>query len=340
MLSGSTSILVPMLRTLKPIIDRVKYYQIIEDEIKELFYVQIYKPILDLASSPMNRGFQNAPNYLLEAIRSGKIAYVDGYFVGDFNAQVGLAMRKLGATFNGTKKAYAIQRYQLPLDVQHAIDEGARLLQQRLSDIYGHLEHLQKNDITKSINFDSHFSGIFLDLDKQFSSTVNKDLSVPMDKSPYMQDALKKNYTENLNLEIKKWYSESVLRLRQKVNKNVEEGFRANKLIPIIQAEKNISYRRANFIAKQETSLLVSQYREQRYTHAGLKRYKWLTSEDARVRPNLEARKTGHTANNHRILNGRIFSWDEPPIVDSATGRRCHPGMDYGCRCLAIPVIE
>lgn len=329
-----------MIKTLKPIIDRVKYYSMIEEEIKELFYVHIFKPILDIASDPLEKSFENSPGYLLQAIRTGKIAYTDGYFVGDFNAKVGLAMRQLGAVFNHTSKAYAIERYKLPADVQNAINEGTRLLQQRIEKIYGKLSELQQNDLSKSINFESHFSGIFMDLNKQFSSTVNKDLSVPMDKSPYMQEALKKNYTENLNLEIKKWYDEAILRLRKKVNENVEEGFRASKLIPIIQAEKNISYRKANFIAKQETSLLVSQYREQRYTHAGLRRYKWLTSEDARVRPNLEARKTGHTSNNHRILNLRIFSWDEPPVVDSATQRRCHPGQDYGCRCVAVPIVE
>lgn len=330
-----------MIKTLKPIIDRIKYYSIIEEEIKELFYTQIFKPILQLASAPLEQSFQNSPNYLLQAIRTGKIAYTDGFFVGEFNSKVGLAMRQLGATFNHTRKAYAIERYKLPLDIQNAINEGSRLLKQRIETIYGKLEELQKNDIEKSIKFDTHFSGIFMDLDKQFSSTVNKDLSVPMDKSPYMEAALKKNYTENLNIEIKKWYSESVLRLRQKVYKNVEEGFRADKLIPIIQAEKNISYRKANFIAKQETSLLVSQYRQQRYVHAGLPRYRWRTSEDARVRPNLEARRTGHTANNHRILNGRVFRWDEPPIVDSATGRRCHPGEDWGpCRCVADPIVE
>ena len=328
------------MRLLKPILDRVRYYQIIEDEIKSFLYLTIYKPILDRATGELEKSFENASSYLLNAIKSNKIAYVEGFFVGEFNSKVGLEMRRLGAIFNHTRKAYAIDRYKLPIDIQSAINEGDRLLKERVRNIYGYLEELNKNPFPKSINLESHFQGIFIDLDKQFSSTVTKDLSVPIDKTPYMQEALRKNYIENLDLSIRKLYSESVQRLRTKVYKNVEEGFRATKLVPIIQGEKNISYRHALFIAKQETSLLVSKYREARYTHAGLKRYKWLTSEDSRVRPNAEARKTGHTSNNHRRLNLRIFSWTDPPIVDSATGRKCNPGEDFGCRCLALPIIE
>lgn len=328
------------MKYLKPIIDRPKYFEIIEKEIKTLLYLSIFKPILDLATDPLEKSFENASAFLLNAIRNNKIAYVDGFFVGEFNSKVGLEMRRLGAIFNHTRKAYAIDKYKLPLEIQTAINEGDRLLKQRVTKIYGYLEELQKGEALKSINLEPHFTGIFIDLDKQFSSTVSKDLSVPIDKTPYMQEALRKNYIENIDIAIKKLYSESVIRLRQKVYKNVESGFRATKLVPIVQGEKNISYRHALFIAKQETSLLVSKYREARYTHAGLKRYKWLTSEDARVRPNAEARKTGHTSNNHRRLNLRIFSWDDPPIVDTATNRKCNPGEDFGCRCLALPIIE
>ncbi len=328
------------MKILKPIYERDKYFSLIEEDIKRLFYYTIYKPIIDIASQDIERSFENSKGALIRAIKTGKIAFVDGYFVGEFNASIGLAIRQMGGIFNHSRKAYAIQLVNIPMDVRVAINEGSKLLQQKVKGIYSALEDLQKNDITKSIDIDSLYSGIFIDLDQQFSSTVTKDLSVPMDTTPYMREQLKKDYTENLNLEIKEWYDKAIQRLRQKVYKNVEEGFRATHLIPIIQAEKQVSYNKAKFIAKQETSLLVSKYREARYTQAGLRRYKWLTSDDSRVRPNLEARKTGHTSNNHRILNGRIFSWDEPPIVDSATGRRCNPGEDYGCRCVAAPIVE
>ena len=42
----------------------------------------------------------------------------------------------------------------------------------------------------------------------------------------------------------------------------------------------------------------------------------------------------------HRHLNGKRFSWNDPPVVDARTGRRCHPGQDYQCRCVALPVFD
>ncbi|MEQ1890362.1 MAG: phage minor head protein [Alphaproteobacteria bacterium] len=55
---------------------------------------------------------------------------------------------------------------------------------------------------------------------------------------------------------------------------------------------------------------------EQPATH-----YIWRTRGDNKVR-------AAHAAN-----NGKIFSWDDPPV----TG---HPGEDYGCRCTAEPYIQ
>src|ERR1017187_6544976 len=109
------------MKTLKPILDRPRYYEIIEAEIKSLLYQTIYKPIIDLATAPLEKSFENASAFLMNAIRNNKIAYVDGFFVGEFNSKIGLEMRRLGAIFNHTRKAYAIDKYKLPLDLQTAI---------------------------------------------------------------------------------------------------------------------------------------------------------------------------------------------------------------------------
>ena len=59
-----------------------------------------------------------------------------------------------------------------------------------------------------------------------------------------------------------------------------------------------------------------------------MEEYVWSTSQDSRVR------------DSHRRLNRKKFRWDDPPVVDPKTGRRCHPGEDYGCRCVALPVFN
>lgn len=46
------------------------------------------------------------------------------------------------------------------------------------------------------------------------------------------------------------------------------------------------------------------------------------------------------TRSGHRRLNGGMFNWDDPPVVDSTTGERGHPGLDKYCRCWAEPVPD
>ena len=42
-----------------------------------------------------------------------------------------------------------------------------------------------------------------------------------------------------------------------------------------------------------------------------------------------------------------MFSYDDPPEMWYMTkhgivytGRRCNPGEDYGCRCVALPIFD
>lgn len=58
----------------------------------------------------------------------------------------------------------------------------------------------------------------------------------------------------------------------------------------------------------------------------GITHYTWITKGDNRVRPL------------HRILHGSRQAWAQPPIVDKY-GHRKHPGEDWGCRCIAVPIV-
>ena len=67
--------------------------------------------------------------------------------------------------------------------------------------------------------------------------------------------------------------------------------------------------------AKEEEVIALQGYLPQ----AGYGRYIWTTRRDDRVRPD------------HARLEGGIFRWDDPPVVDLRSGRRRHPGEDYQC---------
>lgn len=95
-----------------------------------------------------------------------------------------------------------------------------------------------------------------------------------------------------------------------------------------ILEEGGVTKRQAALIARDQVLSLNAQVTQRRHAAAGVSKYIWRTSGDGDVRPA------------HRALDGKVFSYDDPPVVDAKKGRREHPGEDYQCRCTAEPVIE
>lgn len=88
---------------------------------------------------------------------------------------------------------------------------------------------------------------------------------------------------------------------------------------------------RATLIARTETARANAAFNEARAVAVGSGQYRWHNSGDEAVRPSHETYK-------RKPLQGRIFSWDEPPTLsDGMTG---HPGTFPNCRCFAEPVFD
>jgi SPP1 gp7 family putative phage head morphogenesis protein len=98
-------------------------------------------------------------------------------------------------------------------------------------------------------------------------------------------------------------------------------GLRVEVLQARLLERGDVSESRAELIARDQTLKLNGQITQLRQTGAGVSEYIWSTSRDERVR------------DSHRVLEGQRFSWSSPPEVG-------HPGEDYQCRCVALPVIE
>lgn len=84
---------------------------------------------------------------------------------------------------------------------------------------------------------------------------------------------------------------------------------------------------RATLIARDQILKAAGKTNELRQKQVGITGYTWSTSQDERVRPD------------HAKLDGETFDWSNPPVVDEKTGRRAHPGLDFSCRCVAIPNV-
>ena len=112
-------------------------------------------------------------------------------------------------------------------------------------------------------------------------------------------------------------------------------GYRVEDLADRLEGTFNMTRARAELIARDQTLKLNSNIAEGAQRQVGITQYRWSTSNDESVRES------------HALLEGETFSWDEPPVVNQVEvdtkgkpERREHPGRDYQCRCVAIPIVE
>lgn len=111
------------------------------------------------------------------------------------------------------------------------------------------------------------------------------------------------------------------------VTEAADRGTRNEVLAKQIEKRFGVSRSRARLIARDQIGKANGQLTEIRHREAGVTRYRWSTSQDERVRPD------------HRRLNGKIFDWTDPPVVNKK-GERRHPGGDIQCRCVAVPILD
>jgi SPP1 gp7 family putative phage head morphogenesis protein len=124
--------------------------------------------------------------------------------------------------------------------------------------------------------------------------------------------------------------------VRDIVRDATRKGTRVETVSRQIAERFDVSRSRANLIARDQVLKANADLTRERCSEAGVRRYRWSTSHDERVRgtPGGKWPKGLHYA-----LDGREFTFDDPPIVNP-NGDRGMPGTDFSCRCVAIPILE
>ena len=116
--------------------------------------------------------------------------------------------------------------------------------------------------------------------------------------------------------------------LKGVVTRGARAGLHHTEVQRQIQEQFGVTKRRAALIATDQVGKLNGELNALRQQNLGVRRYRWSTSLDERVR------------RSHRSLEGSIQEWARPPVVDPRTGERGHPGQPIRCRCSAIPIID
>ena len=127
---------------------------------------------------------------------------------------------------------------------------------------------------------------------------------------------------------IKSIPTEAAVKVHEWTQEGLSTGARAKTVADRIFNEiGGVTRSRAMLIARTETTRTAGAVMQARAQSVGSTHYTWQTMHDADVRPD------------HRILDGKVFAWAEPPIADQRTGARAPPGAIYNCRCLALPIL-
>jgi SPP1 gp7 family putative phage head morphogenesis protein len=306
-------------------------YEDVERQLAKIFRSLVIDPILAVvkAGAPgVDRSIQNADDApLREALRTGGVQFEDGIFSGSFNAAISRAIRSLGAKHDKRSGVFRLDTALVPAWVRAeagAFKEKARDVHKALAKKLDDLDRgLDKAVEAYTVDAGKTVGAV----DTGFKS-VARELELLPTLGADARARLAADYSTNMKLWIKKFSAEQIVALRGIVEKNALTGYRFDALMDGIQNRYSVGRTKATFLARQETALFMSKFRRERYGEAGVTRYTWSTSHDERVR------------DRHKHLDGKVFSYADPPIVDAATGRRGNPGEDFNCRCVDIPVLS
>jgi SPP1 gp7 family putative phage head morphogenesis protein len=123
---------------------------------------------------------------------------------------------------------------------------------------------------------------------------------------------------------IKNMAADHVKDLTQTLRAGNAAGLRHEEIAAQINERLQVGKSRALLIARDQTAKINSQINHVRQVAAGIDEFQWSTSRDGAVRES------------HARLEGRVFRYDSPPLVD---GEHILPGEAIQCRCVALPVI-
>lgn len=142
-------------------------------------------------------------------------------------------------------------------------------------------------------------------------------------------DVVKASIKQNVAL-IKSIPREYFLEIEGEVMRSIQTGRGMADLQPFLEKRYGITKRRAALIARDQTSKATAAINRARMQGLGVKKFKWLHSMGGKEPRPLHK----------NVLNGNVYSFDDPPVIDERTGEKGFPGQLINCRCRMLPVIE
>lgn len=146
--------------------------------------------------------------------------------------------------------------------------------------------------------------------------------------TPEMREIMTASIAENVSL-IKSIPSQYMQKVAGAVMRSITTGGGLADLQPQIKEYGGMTERRAENLALDQTRKVYNNIGAKREQAVGIKKFEWIHSGGG-LHPRLD----------HIELDGQIFSYDDPPIIDEKTGERGFPSQLPNCKCTRRPVID
>ncbi|AMG47961.2 phage head morphogenesis protein [Achromobacter xylosoxidans] len=229
-----------------------------------------------------------------------------------FSAQLKKVARNIGAIIDGFPAGdpAAVPPITAILEsYSRALDEWARAASLRM------LAEVNRRD-----------RDAFLERSKDISQALREEIR-GADTGRVMQSLL----AEQVDL-IKSLPLEAAERVHKLTIEGLQDSTRAAEIAEEIGRSGEVAESRAMLIARTEVARTAAKLTEARAVSIGSTHYIWRTVGDSDVR------------SGHRHMNGKVFAWNDPPMVNEGTDKRPvwmrhHPGEIWNCRCYAEPIL-
>lgn len=146
--------------------------------------------------------------------------------------------------------------------------------------------------------------------------------------NPNLSNIYKASVAENVGL-IKSIPQQYLQRVEGAVMRSITSGNGLQDLVPALQQYEGQTHRRARNIALDQTRKTYNAINRGRMEAIGIKKFQWHHSGGG-----------AHPREDHIEKDGRIYRFDDPPVIDPRTGERGIPGQAINCRCTMSPVFD
>jgi SPP1 gp7 family putative phage head morphogenesis protein len=307
------------------------YARLIEKALFSYFFEGVFKPMLEVLNIPL-KAINADEDVITKGLLKGSIVYEQNGFkaIDKFtNAQSNL-LRKWGAIWDKWSKSWKLPYSKLPQHILVAIAANKNLTNQKVDYLKKFLEQLQANWETavQTMTFHEEVKTVLDDAGNEIQKVFKRINVIEPELSEEDKKEIARTYTNNMNFYVKNFGDERIPLMREKVQEIVLNGGRFQDVEKMLNREFEVWGNKAKFLSQNETNIMLAELKKVEYQKQGFDMFIWRTITDGREREL------------HRHLNGRVFRYDDPPIIDLRTGQRGLPGQTYNCRCEAIPYTE